>query len=75
MERLEYIENATLPAECRFCREPDCGECDYAGLRWVLTERDRLICARKLKEQAIARFQREIRQIDAQLEKLGQIQD
>ena len=69
------LQKNPLPPECQSCLEPDCWECDYAGTRWVLSERDRLVYARKLKEQAIARFQREIRQIDAQLEKLGQIQD
>lgn len=52
------------------CEEKDCWECDYAGIRWGLSERDRLICARKLKEQTIARFQRQIAEIDRQLEKL-----
>lgn len=70
MERLKYTENASLPAQCQSCEEKDCWECDYAGIRWGLSERDRLIYARKLKEQAIARFQRQIAEIDRQLEKL-----
>lgn len=56
--------------ECQSCEEEDCWECDYAGTRWGLSERDRLINTRKLKEQAIARFQRQIAEIDRQLEKL-----
>lgn len=65
-----YLQDQLLPAECQSCEEEDCWECDYAGMRWGLSERDRLIYARKLKEQAIARFQRQIAEIDRQLEKL-----
>lgn len=67
---MEYLQDQLLPAQCQSCEEKDCWECDYAGIRWVLSERDRLICARKLKEQTIARFQRQIAEIDRQLEKL-----
>lgn len=67
---MEYLQDQLLPAECQLCEEKDCWECDYAGTRWVLSERDRLIYARKLKEQAIVRFQRQIAEIDRQLEKL-----
>lgn len=75
MERLKYTENASLPVECQSCEEKDCWECDCAGMRWGLSERDRLIYARKLKEQAIVRFQRQIAEIDRQLEKLKINQD
>lgn len=75
MGRLKYTENASLPAQCQSCEEKDCWECDYAGTRWIFSERDRLIYARKLKEQAIARFQRQIAEIDRQLEKLKTNQD
>lgn len=67
---MEYLQDQLLPAQCQSCEEKDCWECDYAGIRWVLSERDRLIYARKLKEQAIVRFQRQIAEIDRQLEKL-----
>lgn len=67
---MEYLQDQLLPAQCQSCEEKDCWECDYAGMRWGLSERDRLIYARKLKEQAIARFQRQIAEIDRQLEKL-----
>ena len=67
---MEYLQDQLLPAQCQSCEEKDCWECDYAGIRWGLSERDRLIYARKLKEQAIARFQRQIAEIDRQLEKL-----
>lgn len=72
---MDYLQDQLLPAECQSCEEKDCWECDYAGTRWIFSERDRLIYARKLKEQAIARFQWQIAEIDRQLEKLKTNQD
>lgn len=57
---MEYTERSPLPAVCLACQEPDCWECDHAGERWILPEQDRRMLSRKLKEQAIARYQREI---------------
>ena len=61
------MEKEQLPPVCRQCREPDCWECDYAGMRWEQSQRERLMHARKLKESAIARYQRQIAEIDRQL--------
>ncbi len=70
---MEYLQNSPLPAVCQVCAEPDCWECDCAEMRWELPERDRLVCSRKLKEKAIAHYQRQIAELDrrlAELEKL-----
>lgn len=64
---LEYIEVVPPPAECENCEELDCGECDVAGLRWVLTKRSELELKRKMKIKEIERFQRELAEIDRQL--------
>ena len=68
------LQKNPLPPECQSCLEPECWECDLAGARWELSERDRLLSSRKLKEMAIARFQREISEIDRQLAALGEAQ-
>lgn len=67
---MEYTQNNPLPPVCQSCQEPDCWECDWAETRWKLSERDGLLYARKLKEMAIARFRRQIAEIDRQLEGL-----
>ena len=64
---LEYKEVSPIPTECINCEEQDCGECDIAGLRWVLTKRSELELQRKIKLKAIERFQRELAEIDRQL--------
>ncbi|MGM9641235.1 MAG: hypothetical protein ACI3V3_07695 [Faecousia sp.] len=58
--RMELMERNPLPAVCLACQEPDCWECDHAGERWIISEQDRLLLDRKLKEQAIARYQRKL---------------
>lgn len=68
------LQKNPLPPECQSCPEPDCWECDLAGARWELSERDRLLSSRKLKEMAIARFQRQISEIDRQLAALEEAQ-
>ena len=64
---MEYIEVSPLPKACQDCHEPDCYECDYAGERWVLPKKHELLLQKKMKEQAIRRFQRQIEEIDKQL--------
>ena len=64
---MEYIEVSPLPKVCQDCHEPDCYECDYAGERWVLPKKQELLLQKKMKEQAIRRFQRQIEEIDKQL--------
>jgi len=64
---MEYIEVSPLPKACQDCHEPDCYECDCAGERWVLPKKQELLLQKKMKEQAIRRFQRQIEEIDKQL--------
>ena len=64
---MEYIEVSPLPTVCADCQEPDCYECDFAGERWILPKKQELQLQRKMKEQAIRRLQRQIREIDEQL--------
>ena len=68
---MKYIEVVPLPKECEGCTEDDCYECDFAGKRWVLSERDNLLLKRQLAVQAISRFQKEIEKIDKRLAELG----
>jgi len=63
---MEYLERNPLPEVCKHCTD-DCYACDHAGERWYLSEIDSLKLKRKLKEQAISRFQREIAEIDARI--------
>lgn len=61
-----YTETPALPAKCRECNE-DCYNCDYAGGRWLLTQRKSLELKKVLKLKAISRLQREVAEIDRQL--------
>ena len=64
---IEYIEADPLPLVCQQCKEQYCDECDHAGERWYLSERDELLLQKKAKEQAIRRLQRQIQEIDNKL--------
>ena len=64
---MEYVEVSPLPKACQDCYEPDCYECDYAGERWVLPKKQELLLQKKMNEQAIRRFQRQLEEIDKQL--------
>lgn len=55
---------------CHSCQQPDCTGCDRDGDCWALSERDRLMLSRNLKERAIARFQRQLAEIDRRLAQL-----
>lgn len=37
---MEFVEAYPLPVQCQICGEQDCEECDYLGLRWLLTEEE-----------------------------------
>ena len=67
---MEYNEVLPLPDPCRDCREDDCYNCDYAGERWVLSEKQQLLLRRKMVEKAIARYRRLIAEIDKQLSQI-----
>ena len=61
--RLQYVEAEKLPEECENCND-DCGNCENAGLRWKLGEKDALILERKSKAKAVERLLRDIERID-----------
>lgn len=67
---MEWIEKRPIPEECKNCGQKDCYNCDTAGKRWVLSREDELRTSRLLALSAIARLQRRIAAIDAELEKL-----
>ena len=64
---MEWLEANPLPVVCENCEEEDCYNCDHAGERWYLSERDELLLQKKAKEQAIRRLQRQIQEIDNKL--------
>ena len=67
---MEYIEINPLPQVCQECevaREVDCGSCDHAGERWILSREDELWLMRKAKIKAIQRLQRDLSIIDTEL--------
>ena len=65
---MEWIEANPLPQECLNCQEEDCYECDTAGKRWYLSKADELRIRRKGIIKAIERLERQIHEIDAELE-------
>ena len=65
---MEWIEANPLPQECLNCQEEDCYECDTAGKRWYLSKADELRIQRKGLIKAIERLERQIHEIDAELE-------
>lgn len=71
MEREPYNEVKPLPEICRTCSSPDCWGCDYAGERWEMSAENELRFKRRLKEKAIERYQRQIKEIDRQLLELS----
>lgn len=67
---VEYIETNPLPQICQECEaagEIDCGSCDHAGERWILSREEELGLKRKLKIKAIQRLQRDLSIIDTEL--------
>ncbi len=55
---------------CKSCRKGDCYGCSIAGTAWAYSREFELRSLRKLKEKAIQRLQREISQIDEELDQL-----
>lgn len=70
-ERVDLKEVKNLPPECEQCTE-ECYNCDYAGKRWILSEKEELLLRRKMLLRAVVRYQREIEIIDKQLQKMEQ---
>lgn len=64
---MEYIEANPLPAACVECQEEECYNCDHAGERWKLSERDELLARRKMLAKSAERIQGQIKEIDAKL--------
>ena len=67
---IEYIEVNPIPEICQECEAnggDDCGSCDHAGERWILSREDELWLKRKLKIKAIQRLQSELSAIDTEL--------
>jgi hypothetical protein len=64
---MEYIEVTPLPPVCQYCQEGDCYNCDYAELRWQLSQEDELQIRKKGLLRAIERMQQQVEQIDREL--------
>ena len=67
---MKWIEINQLPAECSGCEQQSCYNCDNAGKRWILSEKDDLVLRRRMLEKAILRAQRQIEEIDRELAKI-----
>lgn len=67
---MQWLEADPIPEECKTCREGDCYNCDTAGKRWVLSEEDQLRLKRMGLVRAIQRLQRQVEQIDKELESM-----
>lgn len=61
---MDWIEVHPLPNERWECQESDCYNCDYAGKRWMLSTEDALRIRRKGLLKAIARLQKQLKEID-----------
>lgn len=48
----------------------DCGSCENAGYRWILSREDELWLMRKAKIKAIQRLQSELAKIDTELSQI-----
>ena len=72
---MEFIEASPLPQVCQECeaeqREWDCGSCEYGGLRFYLPEAEELKLTRKGLLHRIEKDQAKVKEIEAQLDKLG----
>ena len=67
---MKWLEANPIPEECQNCTEEDCYNCDTVGKRWALSREDELRSSRRLMVCAIARLQRRVAAIDAELEKM-----
>ena len=78
---MEYIDPGALPQVCQECidrgeclarNEPEwcCDECEHAFLRWPISRAQELREQKALKEKAIARFLRQIEEIDRELRRI-----
>ena len=58
---IEYKEIHPLPEVCRDCIELDCYNCDNAGDRFVLSERDKIKISMVIKKKQILRHKNDKR--------------
>lgn len=64
---MEWLEKQPLPQICIQCKQEDCYNCEHAGQRWYLSDRDLLLNRRKMLLKSIERLQRQIQSIDEEL--------
>lgn len=64
---MNWIEADTLPEACQRCVQQSCYNCDHAGKRWFLSQKDDLLLRRKMLLKTIARSQKQIEEIDKEL--------
>lgn len=67
---MELYEADPLPEVCLNCQEDDCYNCDYAGLRWLMSRYDELRIKRMGLVKAIERYERQIKAIDEEMKML-----
>ena len=58
---LEYIEVSPLPEACRNCNELECYNCEHAGERFILPEKDRIRLSMEIKKKQILRHKNDKR--------------
>lgn len=58
---LEYKEMNPLPEICRSCSELDCYNCEHAGERFILSQRDRIKLSMTIKKKQILRHKNDKR--------------
>ena len=69
---MEYREVKPLPVQCQKCNEDDCYNCDYAAARWRLPRKTELQVRKKMLTRAILRLQRQLQEIQEELDALEQ---
>ena len=58
---LNYIEKNPLPQICQSCMELDCYNCEHAGERLILPERDKIRLSMEIKKKQILRHKNDKR--------------
>ena len=64
---MKWIEAEPLPKECQSCRNEECYNCDNAGKRWYLSQKEELQLRRKSLVGAMERMKKQITEIDREL--------
>ena len=67
---MKWIEASQLPTACKNCVEEDCYNCDHAGNRWQLSQKDALLLRRKGLLRAVARLQQQLYAVEQELQAL-----